>query len=164
MEGTTQFNSPPPRASGHAGKLWLRGAPLTPGGRLRPGGGARSLADFGESGRCEACAALRWAAARVAAAGVGARQDEDPYVRKTAAVCVAKLYDINAEQVVDHGFLDTLLVGNPPPPPPPPPPPGGLHVHNGPGRHGPDRNCLQDFVVALGEVGWTAARKWGDAW
>ena len=24
-------------------------------------------------------------------------QDEDPYVRKTAAVCVAKLYDINAE-------------------------------------------------------------------
>jgi len=26
-----------------------------------------------------------------------ALRDEDPYVRKTAAVCVAKLYDINAE-------------------------------------------------------------------
>jgi AP-1 complex subunit beta-1 len=25
-----------------------------------------------------------------------ALRDEDPYVRKTAAVCVAKLYDINA--------------------------------------------------------------------
>lgn len=37
-------------------------------------------------------------------------QDEDPYVRKTAAVCVAKLYDINAELVVDRGFLTTLLV------------------------------------------------------
>jgi len=36
-------------------------------------------------------------------------KDEDPYVRKTAAVCVAKLYDINAELVVDRGFLDTLL-------------------------------------------------------
>ena len=24
-------------------------------------------------------------------------KDEDPYVRKTAAVCVAKLYDINGE-------------------------------------------------------------------
>lgn len=36
-------------------------------------------------------------------------KDEDPYVRKTAAVCVAKLYDINAELVVDRGFLTTLL-------------------------------------------------------
>ena len=26
-------------------------------------------------------------------------QDEDPYVRKTAAVCVAKLFDINGELV-----------------------------------------------------------------
>ena len=26
-------------------------------------------------------------------------KDEDPYVRKTAAVCVAKLYDINGELV-----------------------------------------------------------------
>ena len=35
-------------------------------------------------------------------------QDDDPYVRKTAAVCVAKLYDINPELVEDRGFLDLL--------------------------------------------------------
>jgi len=35
-------------------------------------------------------------------------KDEDPYVRKTAAVCVAKLYDINAQLVEDQGFLDLL--------------------------------------------------------
>ncbi|KAJ7562314.1 hypothetical protein O6H91_03G063900 [Diphasiastrum complanatum] len=35
-------------------------------------------------------------------------KDEDPYVRKTAAICVAKLYDINAELVEDRGFLETL--------------------------------------------------------
>lgn len=33
---------------------------------------------------------------------------KDPYVRKTAAVCVAKLYDINAELVEDQGFLQIL--------------------------------------------------------
>lgn len=38
-------------------------------------------------------------------------QDDDPYVRKTAAVCVAKLHDINAELVEDRGFLDSLRVG-----------------------------------------------------
>lgn len=37
-------------------------------------------------------------------------QDDDPYVRKTAAICVAKLFDINAELVQDRGFLDTLVV------------------------------------------------------
>lgn len=35
-------------------------------------------------------------------------KDEDPYVRKTAAVCVAKLYDIKASLVEDQGFLDQL--------------------------------------------------------
>ena len=35
-------------------------------------------------------------------------QDDDPYVRKTAAVCVAKLHDINAQLVEDQGFLDLL--------------------------------------------------------
>jgi vesicle coat complex subunit len=35
-------------------------------------------------------------------------RDEDPYVRKTAAVCVAKLYDINAQLVEEQGFLDLL--------------------------------------------------------
>jgi AP-1 complex subunit beta-1 len=35
-------------------------------------------------------------------------RDEDPYVRKTAAVCVAKLYDISPELVEDRGFLDVL--------------------------------------------------------
>ena len=35
-------------------------------------------------------------------------KDEDPYVRKTAAVCVAKLYDISADMVQEQGFLDAL--------------------------------------------------------
>uniref|UniRef100_G1RDH5 AP complex subunit beta n=1 Tax=Nomascus leucogenys TaxID=61853 RepID=G1RDH5_NOMLE len=35
-------------------------------------------------------------------------KDEDPYVRKTAAVCVAKLHDINAQMVEDQGFLHSL--------------------------------------------------------
>ncbi|KAG0447640.1 hypothetical protein HPP92_028231 [Vanilla planifolia] len=39
---------------------------------------------------------------------IAAMTDDDPYVRKTAAICVAKLYDINAELVEDRGFLDTL--------------------------------------------------------
>lgn len=37
-----------------------------------------------------------------------ALKDPDPYVRKTAAVCAAKLYDINQELVEEQGFLDTL--------------------------------------------------------
>uniref|UniRef100_A0A0M3IAE1 Adaptin_N domain-containing protein n=1 Tax=Ascaris lumbricoides TaxID=6252 RepID=A0A0M3IAE1_ASCLU len=35
-------------------------------------------------------------------------KDEDPYVRKTAAVCVAKLHDINASLVEDQGFVELL--------------------------------------------------------
>ena len=35
-------------------------------------------------------------------------RDDDPYVRKTAAVCVAKLYDISPELVEDRGFIDIL--------------------------------------------------------
>ena len=35
-------------------------------------------------------------------------KDEDPYVRKTAAVSVAKLFDINAQLVEEQGFLDSL--------------------------------------------------------
>ncbi|KNC51464.1 AP1B1 protein [Thecamonas trahens ATCC 50062] len=35
--------------------------------------------------------------------------DVDPYVRKTAAVCVAKLYDIDAELAVDQGFVEALV-------------------------------------------------------
>lgn len=31
-------------------------------------------------------------------------------MRKTAAVCVAKLFDINPELVEDRGFLDMLRV------------------------------------------------------
>lgn len=44
-------------------------------------------------------------------------KDDDPYVRKTAAMCVAKLYDISAELVVDRGFVDSLrdLVSDPNP-------------------------------------------------
>lgn len=35
-------------------------------------------------------------------------KDDDPYVRKTAAVSVAKLHDINAALVEEQGFLDSL--------------------------------------------------------
>lgn len=35
-------------------------------------------------------------------------KDADPYVRKTAAVCVAKVWDINPELVETQGFLDML--------------------------------------------------------
>ena len=35
-------------------------------------------------------------------------KDSDPYVRKTSAVCVAKLYDISPELVEERGFLDNL--------------------------------------------------------
>lgn len=35
-------------------------------------------------------------------------KDDDPYVRKTAAVCVAKLYDISPDLVEDRGFIETL--------------------------------------------------------
>lgn len=34
--------------------------------------------------------------------------DTDPYVRKTATMCVAKLYDINPELVEDQGFREIL--------------------------------------------------------
>lgn len=34
--------------------------------------------------------------------------DDNPYVRKTAAICVAKLFDLNPEMCVEFGFLDEL--------------------------------------------------------
>jgi len=34
--------------------------------------------------------------------------DENPYVRKTAAICVAKLFDLNREVCIENGFLDKL--------------------------------------------------------
>lgn len=44
-------------------------------------------------------------------------KDESPYVRKTAAICVAKLFDINPSMCLDNGFLETLqeLIGDPNP-------------------------------------------------
>jgi AP-1 complex subunit beta-1 len=35
-------------------------------------------------------------------------RDENPYVRKTAALCVAKLYDLKPELVIENGFLQQL--------------------------------------------------------
>ncbi|PCH42887.1 Adaptor protein complex beta subunit [Wolfiporia cocos MD-104 SS10] len=35
-------------------------------------------------------------------------RDDNPYVRKTAALCVAKLYDLKPELVIENGFLETL--------------------------------------------------------
>ncbi|KAG2034173.1 Adaptor protein complex beta subunit [Suillus americanus] len=37
-----------------------------------------------------------------------ALRDDNPYVRKTAALCVAKLYDLKPELVIENGFLDQL--------------------------------------------------------
>lgn len=34
--------------------------------------------------------------------------DQDPYVRKTAAMCVVKLFDMDMEMVEDQGFVDNL--------------------------------------------------------
>lgn len=35
-------------------------------------------------------------------------KDDNPYVRKTAAICVAKLFDLDAEMCIEFGFLDEL--------------------------------------------------------
>ncbi|RFU27907.1 hypothetical protein B7463_g8452, partial [Scytalidium lignicola] len=35
-------------------------------------------------------------------------RDESPYVRKTAAICVAKLFDLNPTMCIENGFLDIL--------------------------------------------------------
>ena len=35
-------------------------------------------------------------------------KDDNPYVRKTAALCVAKLYDLKPDLVIENGFLEQL--------------------------------------------------------
>ncbi len=35
-------------------------------------------------------------------------KDDNPYVRKTATLCVAKLYELKPELVIDNGFLEQL--------------------------------------------------------
>lgn len=44
-------------------------------------------------------------------------RDESPYVRKTAALCVAKLFDLAPAMCIENGFLEQLqeLVGDPNP-------------------------------------------------
>jgi AP-1 complex subunit beta-1 len=44
-------------------------------------------------------------------------RDESPYVRKTAVLCVAKLFDLNQQMCIENGFLEILqeLVGDPNP-------------------------------------------------
>ncbi|KAI9147803.1 AP-2 complex subunit beta [Paramyrothecium foliicola] len=44
-------------------------------------------------------------------------RDESPYVRKTAAICVAKLFDLNPSMCIENGFLEALqeLIGDPNP-------------------------------------------------
>ena len=44
-------------------------------------------------------------------------KDESPYVRKTAAICVAKLFDLNPSLCLEEGFLEILqeLIGDPNP-------------------------------------------------
>jgi AP-1 complex subunit beta-1 len=44
-------------------------------------------------------------------------RDESPYVRKTAVLCVAKLFDLSPSMCIENGFLEILqeLVGDPNP-------------------------------------------------
>jgi vesicle coat complex subunit len=44
-------------------------------------------------------------------------RDESPYVRKTAALCVAKLFDLAPQMAIENGFIEQLqeLVGDPNP-------------------------------------------------
>ena len=44
-------------------------------------------------------------------------RDESPYVRKTAAICVAKLFDLNPAMCLENGFLESLqeMIGDPNP-------------------------------------------------
>ncbi|KAM3448303.1 hypothetical protein MY3296_007910 [Beauveria thailandica] len=44
-------------------------------------------------------------------------RDESPYVRKTAAICVAKLFDLNPAMCLENGFLEILqeMIGDPNP-------------------------------------------------
>ncbi|KAF2106284.1 adaptin N terminal region-domain-containing protein [Lophiotrema nucula] len=44
-------------------------------------------------------------------------RDESPYVRKTAALCVAKLFDLNPAMCLENGFLEQLqeMIGDPNP-------------------------------------------------
>lgn len=44
-------------------------------------------------------------------------RDESPYVRKTAALCVAKLFDLNPTMCIENGFIEQLqeMVGDPNP-------------------------------------------------
>lgn len=44
-------------------------------------------------------------------------RDESPYVRKTAALCVAKLFDLNPQMCLENGFLEQLqeMIGDPNP-------------------------------------------------
>ncbi|CAG8708254.1 4565_t:CDS:2, partial [Dentiscutata heterogama] len=39
---------------------------------------------------------------------MGCIRDENPYVRKTAAICVAKLYDLNPNLATDNGFVSVV--------------------------------------------------------
>ncbi|GME86503.1 unnamed protein product [Ambrosiozyma monospora] len=36
-------------------------------------------------------------------------KDDNPYVRKTAAICVAKMFELNSELCMEQGFLDILM-------------------------------------------------------
>jgi vesicle coat complex subunit len=44
-------------------------------------------------------------------------RDESPYVRKTAALCVAKLFDLDPQMCLENGFLEQLqeMIGDPNP-------------------------------------------------
>ena len=95
-----------------------QGQPLTEAAGPRQGApfwqpGASPNRHGGAQARCSHGSSQEQLAMDAAGPRQSAAQDDDPYVKKTAAVCVAKLYDINPELVEDRGFLDTLRVSAP---------------------------------------------------
>ncbi|TIB74184.1 hypothetical protein E3Q24_00652 [Wallemia mellicola] len=84
-------------------------------------------------------------------------QDDNPYVRKTAALCVAKMYDLKPSLAIDRGFVETLqeLVGDPNPTVVANAVTALTDIHNSPHPDSPgfiiDRDILNKILVALNE-------------
>ena len=38
-----------------------------------------------------------------------ALNDQEPYVRKTAALCIPKVYEVSPDRVNDHGVIELML-------------------------------------------------------
>lgn len=73
-------------------------------------------------------------------------KDENPYVRKTAALCVAKVFDLKPELAIEYGFIETLrdLIGDGNP--------MVCHVSMSVGRCLINRQVVANAVAALGDI------------